>query len=215
MRPRTMPFFWLQALRFPNYVLGSFAVQGYTNDSTKLDGAKGVAVSGNYLYAAAFNADSLVVVDVTSPSNPSIAGSYSSSTYLNGVHSVAVGSSNFVYCSVYYAYRFTVVDVSSPSGPSYKGSVYSSYFTYASGLAISPLNSTIVFMVASYSRRLNAIDVVRKLLIEVPLAHAHFFHRSQSSISLSASLSASCRPFAAVESSIAQRGGLDLQQTYT
>lgn len=155
----TRSLIWVCAVLLPRRTASSFAVQGFTS-SSDLDGAMGVAVSGDELYVAARNAHRLIVVNVATPSNPTIVGSYYSSTYLYGAWDVAIGSSGNVYVSTYYANRFTVVDVSNPSSPSLRGSLYSPYFSFAKGLEVSPLNANIVFMIGGYYARLNAIDVV-------------------------------------------------------
>ena len=44
-----------------------------------------VAVSGSYAYVAAWNSNSLVVVDISNPASPVIRGSVVSSSFLDGV----------------------------------------------------------------------------------------------------------------------------------
>ena len=44
-----------------------------------------VSVSGSYAYVAAFQSDSLVVVDISNPASPVIRGSVVSSSLLDGV----------------------------------------------------------------------------------------------------------------------------------
>ena len=47
--------------------------------------ALGLAVSGSYAYVAAFQSNSLVVVDISNPASPVILGSVVSSSFLAGV----------------------------------------------------------------------------------------------------------------------------------
>jgi len=47
--------------------------------------ALSVAVSGSYAYVAAWNSDSLVVVDISNPASPVLRGSVVSSSFLDGV----------------------------------------------------------------------------------------------------------------------------------
>ena len=151
---------WLLILTRASHAVASLAVQGSISDSISLDGVYGVAVQGNYLYTAAYLGNRLTVVDVTNPTAPTIAGSYSSSIYLSGAWDVVLGSSTYVYVSAYTSNRITVIDVANPSNPAFSGSLYNSHFSTATGLCVSPINPNIVFMASRFGRRLNAIDVV-------------------------------------------------------
>ena len=41
-------------------------------DATNLNGAKGVAVSGNYAYVVSLDGDSFTVIDISNPAAPAI-----------------------------------------------------------------------------------------------------------------------------------------------
>ena len=51
----------------------------------RLSQASGVAVSGTYAYVVGATSDSLAVVDVSTPSSPTLVGSLIDSTSMNGV----------------------------------------------------------------------------------------------------------------------------------
>jgi hypothetical protein len=112
-------------------------------------------------YVASYDSDSLSVVNIASASSPSVSGTYTSETYLNGAWDVVAPSSTYVCVSAYFHNRLTIVDVSNPSSPTFKGSLYSSWFGAPRGLALSAQSASIIFMVAQHGRRINAIDVVR------------------------------------------------------
>jgi hypothetical protein len=112
-------------------------------------------------YVASYDSDSLSVVNIASASSPSVSGTYTSETYLNGAWDVVAPSSTYVCVSAYFHNRLTIVDVSNPSSPTFKGSLYSSWFGAPRGLALSAQSTSIIFMVAQHGRRINAIDVVR------------------------------------------------------
>jgi hypothetical protein len=87
---------------------------GSYSSSTYLNGAKGIFVSGSYAYVASNVGDSLTIIDVSDPSNPSYVDDYTNIPRL--------GNANSVYVSGKYAYvtsadvdGFSVFDVSDPS----------------------------------------------------------------------------------------------------
>jgi len=112
-------------------------IVGTLKDAFSLFGAYGIAVQGAYAYVAAQGCltgqpcpnasvgNSLVVVDVSTPSAPTIVGSVVNSTLpapwagtnaLWHATSVAV-SGNYAYVTAAYANRLTVLDISDPHNP--------------------------------------------------------------------------------------------------
>ena len=61
-----------------------------------MNGPRGVAASGSYVYVVGYDSDSLAVIDVSSPTSPSVVGSVIDSTNINGATGVAV-SGSYVY----------------------------------------------------------------------------------------------------------------------
>ncbi|MCX6770838.1 MAG: right-handed parallel beta-helix repeat-containing protein [Candidatus Micrarchaeota archaeon] len=88
----------------------------YYNNSTSLNGAFSVAVSGNYAYIASYNGNSLTIFDATNPSAPVQIAYYNNSTSLNGARSVAV-SGNYAYVASAGANSLTIFNITAPSAP--------------------------------------------------------------------------------------------------
>jgi len=85
------------------------SITGSLQDSTELAGAKGVRLSGSYLYIACGSRRSLAVVDVSTPSSPTLAGTYRHTSYLNNVQDVALDpGGSYAYMAVYNSDRVTV-----------------------------------------------------------------------------------------------------------
>ncbi|MEK7083640.1 MAG: hypothetical protein AAB932_00200, partial [Patescibacteria group bacterium] len=80
-------------------------------DSTNLNGAHSVFVSGDYAYVATRENDSFEVIDVASSTNPVRVGSIQDSTNLNDATSVFV-SGNYAYVGTAVGTRFSVFDIS-------------------------------------------------------------------------------------------------------
>lgn len=79
-----------------------------------------IAISDGYVYAVIFNGDgsnSLLVVDISDPLSPKVAGSYNLAD--DYALSVTV-SGNYVYLGRYY--DMTILDISNPSAPKFVGS---------------------------------------------------------------------------------------------
>ena len=116
-------------------------IVGTLHNSSVMFGPHGVAVSGNYAYIAAQGClnqqpcpnpsvgDSLVVVDISNPSNPTIAASIQNSNLPapwtgTGALKHACGitiSGNYAYVTASYSHRLTIVDISDPLHPSIVG----------------------------------------------------------------------------------------------
>ena len=79
----------------------------------QLNGASGVAVSGNYAYVAIADYYALVVIDVTNPASPSFLSNVNS-TLLNGAKGVAV-SGSYAYVASKVSNTLVVVDVGPPT----------------------------------------------------------------------------------------------------
>jgi hypothetical protein len=118
-------------------------IVGTLHNSNIMFGPHGVAVSGSYAYVAAQGClnqqpcpnpnvgDSLVVVDISNPSNPTIAASIQNSNLpapwtgtgaLKHACSVTI-SGNYAYVTASYSHRLTIVDISDPLHPAIVGSV--------------------------------------------------------------------------------------------
>lgn len=107
-----------------NLVTPSGGNNGLLVDSTNLNGAYGVDIQGNYAYVAAGAAKKLVVVDVSDPANPTIAGGGSGMiSFSSNAQKVAV-SGNYAYVTFGYSSNtLAVVDISDPTSPSLAGTL--------------------------------------------------------------------------------------------
>ena len=77
-----------------------------------------VAVSGNYAYVTAFNANRLNVVDISNPETPTIVGSVKDDSNMASPNGVAVsGNYVFVVSETANPGKIAVIDVSAPSAP--------------------------------------------------------------------------------------------------
>lgn len=107
--------------------------------SSNLDAAAGVDVAGDFAYVAAVQADRLVVVDVSDPTTPTIAGSVTHATQLNGAQVVRYHQGN-CFVMVPLEDRLTVVDVTTPSSPSILTSLADSALDDARGIYLDAAN---------------------------------------------------------------------------
>lgn len=146
----------------------AFTVQGSVYSSSDLNGASGFAISGSLLYTALSNQHGLSIVNIASPSNPSVLGTYTHSTYLYSARDVVKSpTSNYVYMASYSYARLTVIDVSSSSNPTFKSSLSTSYLSGAVRLALSPSDSSVLFVAAYSASRFTAVDVSNPASVSV------------------------------------------------
>jgi len=118
-------------------------IVGTLHNSNIMFGPHGVAVSGSYAYVAAQGClnqqpcpnpnvgDSLVVIDISNPSNPTIAASIQNSNLpapwtgsgaLKHACSITI-SGNYAYVTASYSHRLTIIDISDPLHPTIVGSI--------------------------------------------------------------------------------------------
>ncbi|MEM6810916.1 MAG: LamG-like jellyroll fold domain-containing protein [Pseudomonadota bacterium] len=106
-----------------------------TISNTNLNGAENVAVAGNYAYVASFTADSLTIIDISTPATPVQVGTISN-TDLNGATDVAL-SGNYAYVTSLFTDSLTVIDISTPSTPVQVGTISNADLDGARGVAVS------------------------------------------------------------------------------
>jgi hypothetical protein len=88
-----------------------------------------ISVSGNYAYLACAGSNSLVVVDLSTPTSPTVAGSLTDSTNLNYTSSIAIyGSYLYAGCSNNYG-GGAIIDISNPAAPTLVGHLPGYYDT--------------------------------------------------------------------------------------
>ncbi|MEK6837895.1 MAG: hypothetical protein AABX69_04545, partial [Nanoarchaeota archaeon] len=91
----------------PKLIVGGTG--GSVEDATLLGGTSSVYVSGDYAYVTSYAANSLAIVDVSTPASPKIVGSIQDAAKLSSASSVfVVGDYAFVQSS--YGYVLTIVD---------------------------------------------------------------------------------------------------------
>ena len=105
--------------------LESPSVVTHLVDETLLAGVRHVYVSGNYLYALASNR--LVIINVTTPASPTIAGSIEDSTNIGSASASRVFvTGGYAYVTNLSADRFSIFNVSNPASPTLSSSLQSS-----------------------------------------------------------------------------------------
>ena len=76
-----------------------------------MNGATAVAVQGNYAYVCAYTSNSLVVIDISDPTNPTSVGSIAGTTeLLNGALAVAV-QGNYAYVCGHTSDSLVVIEL--------------------------------------------------------------------------------------------------------
>lgn len=97
------------------------SLEGSVSDETILEGATGVDKSGDYVFVACgretggtgFN-DRVAAVDVSDPTNPSIADDVSDSDDLDGADAIKIHG-EYAYIGTWNSETLTVIDISNPS----------------------------------------------------------------------------------------------------
>jgi 6-phosphogluconolactonase (cycloisomerase 2 family) len=101
------------------------SVSGSVNRSgNMLDDPRGMAVSGDHVYIAAYTSDSLTVIDISTPSAPSKVGHISGvANKLNGATDVVI-SGTYAYVTGRLSDAVVVIDISTPTSLSKVGQYY-------------------------------------------------------------------------------------------
>ena len=86
-------------------------IKGGVIDTTYMDGAWSVYVSGKYAYVTGAGSNSLAIVDISNPTSPSVIGGVIDSTYMNGPTSVYV-SGKYAYVTGVNSNSLAVVEIS-------------------------------------------------------------------------------------------------------
>jgi hypothetical protein len=168
---------------------GNPKLVGSTASSTSMENATNVVVSGNYAFvtsknrnqiASANNNDdgtgnSLTIVNVSTPTSPTVVGTVRSPTQLFGAYAVAV-SGNYAYVASQgllnaqpqipdtSAGSFTVIDITDPTGPTIVSSVDDSQLSgpFTNGLQHATavaLSGHYAYVTAFYGQDLTVIDI--------------------------------------------------------
>lgn len=85
-------------------------------------------MQGNYLYMTCATTNSFIVVDISTPTAPTIAGTYTSSTYITNLTDSMVIVNNIAYIAK-GVFGVLMLDISNPAGPSFAGSSTNYYCT--------------------------------------------------------------------------------------
>jgi hypothetical protein len=85
-----------------------------------LEETNDVYVSGKYAYVTSYIDDSLDIVDISNPTDPTLVGRLSDSSELNGAYSVYV-SGKYAYVASNIDWSFRVIDISDPTDPVFAG----------------------------------------------------------------------------------------------
>ena len=84
--------------------------------ANNLDNISGIRVSGNYAYLSVYTSDSLTIIDISDPENPSVAGN--DTTNMNGPTCIELDG-DYAYVACALNYRVVAFDISDPENPSY------------------------------------------------------------------------------------------------
>jgi hypothetical protein len=97
----------------------------YVAEIAGMDSPRELALSssGQYAYVAAANSNAMMIINVkTTPTAPTLVGTYTSSTDIGGARGVAVSpSGTYAYVTGWSSNRLVVIDISTPSAPTRKG----------------------------------------------------------------------------------------------
>lgn len=102
-------FLVAEAVCSPGTISNASMSQAGTINNASLDSAANVALSGNYAYVAARNADALTMVDISTPASPAVVGTTGALVSLAGARGVAI-SGNYAYVASWTADALTVID---------------------------------------------------------------------------------------------------------
>ncbi len=123
-------------------------------DSTNLDGANDVVASGSYAYVTSLNSQSLSVIDISNPANPTIVGSMTDPTLWPDGLAV---SGNYAYVAGRTSDSLSVINISNPANPTIVGSVAdSTRLDFANSVYVS---GNYAYMTAQGSDSLVVIDI--------------------------------------------------------
>jgi hypothetical protein len=126
--------------------------------SNALKHATSVAIAGNYAYVTASYSDRLTVVNISSPTNPSIVASLQDGTNLNFDVDVATqGNYAYVADQASGLGRLAVVDISNPSNPTLAGTASSTAFM--NGAYRVRVRGNFAYVSGVYSASIGAVDV--------------------------------------------------------
>jgi hypothetical protein len=123
-----------------------------------LQHATSVAISGNYAYVTAFYGHRLTVIDISTPTSPSIVTSLSDSTHLMNPNNVAVAG-NYAYVADQTnptGVQFSIVNISNPAAPFVAGSLSNTLLDNAYTLRV---RGNFAYLVAKNSSVMAVIDV--------------------------------------------------------
>jgi len=135
---------------------GNPVVKGGVTNSTYMDGAYSVYVSGKYAYITGAWSNSLAIVDISNPSSPQIVGGVTSTTYMDDPRSVYV-SGKYAYVTGRASDSLAVVDISNPSSPTVVGGVTST--TYMNGADSVYVSGKYAYVAGSDSDSLAVVNI--------------------------------------------------------
>ncbi len=132
----------------------ALTIEGSVFDTATLDDASNVYVVGNYAYVTAENDNALTVVDISTPTAPTIVGSVSSIRlgFATGVFVIG----NYAYVTSDIFEMLTVVDISTPTAPTIVGHVSSTQLDGANDVFVV---GNYAYVAASISDALTVVDI--------------------------------------------------------
>ena len=128
------------------------------HNTSLLDHADGVYVSGHYAYVSASYSSTETIIDITNPTNPSIVGHITDTNNLNfPVDTVTKGNYAFVINQTQLKPNFSVLDVSNPASPTLVTTLTDS--TNLNGAYRMRLRGNLIYVSANGGATIAAIDI--------------------------------------------------------
>jgi len=90
--------------------------KSWFQNSTSMNGANAVVVSGDYAYIVSISTDSLTIIDISNKSNPTQVGWFVNATSLDGASDIAV-SGNYAYIASSSANSLTIINITNKTNP--------------------------------------------------------------------------------------------------
>lgn len=129
-----------------------------STSSTSLDGARHIAFAGNYAIVTGYYYDGISVVDVSDPQNPSVVGSVSDASVMDGAVRVDIGQNgDYAYVTGINTDSVAVVDITTPSSPTVAGSITNSTELDApSGIEV---DGNYAYVTSTLGNQLTVLDI--------------------------------------------------------
>ncbi len=130
------------------------------DETTELDGACSIHISGKYAYVAAFFDDGVEILDISDPSNPTHVGAITDNetTELDGARSIQV-SGKYAYIASVLDDGVEILDISDPSNPTHVGAITDDETTELDGACSIHVSGKYAYVAASEDNGVEILDI--------------------------------------------------------